>query len=380
MSLVLTEDQESIRRTARKLVASLSPNAQLRSLRDADDPLGYSRELWGQMAELGLAGITLAERHGGAGLGLTELGLVLEECGRKLVPSPLFATLLLGGAAIQLGGSEEQRSAWLPPMARGEVTATLAHEEGSRHDRQSIFTLAEPEQGGYRLTGQKTMVVDGHIADVIVVVARVPGSGREGPALFLVRRGQPGVELRRRSTVDSRNFASIRLEGVHVGEEALLGSAGGDAELLDVLLDRAAIGLSAEMLGGMQEAFEQTVAYLKVREQFGVPIGSFQALKHRAADLFCEIELARSLVIAALRSADEGSHGGVESATLASAAKARVSEVFVQVANEAIQMHGGIGATDELDIGFFLKRARVTGMMLGAAPYHRDRFARLSGY
>lgn len=377
MSFVLTEDQESIRRSAKKLVEERAPIAQLRALRDTNDPVGYSRDLWKQMAELGFAGMTLPETYGGAGLGLAELGLVLEECGRRLVASPLLASLLLGGGAIDVAGSEPQKQQWLPRIARGEAIVALAHEEGSRHARYEVAARAVPVEGGWAVSGEKTMVVDGHVADAIVVVARTSSRGNDGLTLFVVRRDVQGLDVLRRATIDGRNVAFVRLDGVHASSDSVVGIVGRGADVLDRVLDRATIGLSAEMLGGMQEAFEQTIAYLKIRKQFGVPIGSFQALKHRAAQMFCEIELVRSLVVAALRAADAGTD---DVALLASAVKARASDVFVQVANEAVQMHGGIGVTDELDIGFFLKRARVTEMMLGAAAHHRDRFARLSGY
>jgi acyl-CoA dehydrogenase len=373
--LVLTEDQESIRRSAKKLVTERAPIATLRALRDREDAIGYSRELWSQMAELGFAGMTIAEEYGGAGLGLAELGLVLEECGRELVASPLFASLLLGGAAIA-HGSEAQKRAWLPRIAQGEAVVTLAHEEGTRHAPYATATRAEPEGDGFRLRGDKTMVIDGHVADAIVVVARTSGSGRDGLSLFVVPRGAKGVRVARRNTIDSRNHATVHLDTL-VTREDVVGTTDRGADILDRVLARATIGLAAEMLGGACEAFDRTIAYLKVRKQFGVPIGSFQALKHRAAQLFCDLELTRSLVLEALRAADADRH---DVPLLASAAKARASDVFVLAANEAVQMHGGIGVTDELEIGFFLKRARVCEMSLGAAAYHRDRFARLSGY
>lgn len=377
MSLVLTEDQESIRRSSKKLVEERAPITQLRALRDTSDPLGYSRDLWTQMAELGFAGMTLPEKYGGAGLGLADLGLVLEECGRRLVASPLFASLLLGGGAIDFAGSEAQKEEWLPRIARGEAIVTLAHEEGSRHARYGVATRAVPVEGGWAISGEKTMVVDGHVADAIVVVARTSSRERDGLTLFVVRRDARGLDVHRRTAIDARNVATVKLDGLRVSNDDIVGVVERGADVLDHVLDRATIALSAEMLGAMQEAFDQTIAYLKVRKQFGVAIGSFQALKHRAAQMFCEIELVRSLVVAALRAADARTD---DVALLASAAKARASDVFVQVANEAVQMHGGIGVTDEIDIGFFLKRARVTEMMLGAAPHHRDRFARLSGY
>ena len=361
MGLLLTEDQESIRRSAKKLVERAG-TAHLRELRDREDAVGWSRELWAQMAELGFAGMTIAEEHGGAGLGMAELGVVLEECGRQLLPSPLWSTFV-GAAAIARGPDATKRE-WLPRIARGEAIVTLACEEGTRHAPYDVATRAERSGDGFVVHGEKKMVTDGHVADAIVVVART-GEGRGGLALFLTR----AFRAERRATIDSRGHATVRFDG-----PATLLWSGADA--VDRVLDRARIALAAEMLGGASEAFERTIAYLKVRKQFGVPIGSFQALKHRAAQMFCEIELTRSLVLDALRAADADRD---DVALLASAAKARASDVYVQCANEAIQMHGGIGVTDELDIGFFLKRARVCEMTLGAAAFHRERFAALSG-
>lgn len=382
MSLVLTEEQESIRRLARSFVQERMPLSHFRAMRDKQDAVGFSREVWKEMAGLGLAAVAVPETWGGGGLGFAELGLVLEECGRSLAPTPLVSTLVLGANALLLGASDAQKRATLPGMCAGDQVVSLAHDEGTRHARYrsaTIATLASSAVGGWRLSGEKTMVLDGHVADAFVVVARTRGaeSDREGLTLFLVPRWTQGVTVTRLSLVDSRNAARVRFDGVPVREEDVIGVVDRGADVLDPLLDRAAACLAAEMLGGAQEAFDQTIAYLKTRKQFGVPIGSFQALKHRAAQLFAELELSRSIVLAALRALDEGIH---DAPKLASAAKARLNDTMLLVANEAIQMHGGIGVTDELDIGFFLKRARVAGMTFGDAPFHRDRFARALGY
>jgi alkylation response protein AidB-like acyl-CoA dehydrogenase len=379
MALLLTEDQESIRRVARAFVTEKMPVASFRDLRDRRDPVGFSRDAWRAMAELGLVGVAIPDVWGGGGLGLAEIGLVLEECGRCLAPTPFLSTVVLGAGALLLGGTPDQKEAHLRAVCAGDRVLTLAHEEGTRHARYRVATRAERSPGGWRLTGDKSMVLDGHVADAIVVVARVSGAeeAREGLGLFLVPREAPGLAITPLSLVDARNAARIRLGGVTVSDAHVVGAPERVADILDTVLDRGAVALAAEMLGGACEAFDRTLAYLKTRKQFGVPIGSFQALKHRAVDLFCEIELTRSIVLEALRALDESRH---DAPMLASAAKARATDAFLKVANEAIQMHGGIGVTDELDIGFFLKRARVAEMTLGDAAHHRDRFARCLDY
>ncbi len=379
MTLVLTEEQESLKRAARAFVQAKLPPSHLRDLRDRRDPVGLSRDVWREMAELGLAGVIVPEAFGGSGLGFAELGILLEECGRTLAPTPLVSSVVLGASALVLAGTDAQRAAHLPALVRGERILALAHEEGTRHARYAIETRAERIGEAWRITGAKTMVLDGHIADLFLVIARMggePGS-RDGLALFAVPKESPGLTITRLSLVDTRNAARCRLDGVTARDEDVVGELGKGADVLDALLDRGAIALGAEMLGGACEAFERTLAYLKTRKQFGAPIGSFQALKHRAAHMFCEIELTRSIVREALRAVDDRLP---DLSRLASAAKARASDTFLLVANEAIQMHGGIGVTDELEIGFFLKRARVAEMTFGDAAYHRDRYARFMGY
>jgi alkylation response protein AidB-like acyl-CoA dehydrogenase len=377
MSFVLTEEQESIRRTAKSFVSERAPVAHLRALRDAADSAGFSRALWKEMASLGLFAMAIPEAYGGAGLGYAELGLVLTECGRTLAPTPLVSTVLLGASAVLLGASEERKQATLPAIVAGERIVALALDEGSRFAPYSIATRAESDSAGFRLTGEKTFVLDGHVADDFVVVARTAGAPgeRDGLTLFWVPASTSGITVTRTQMVDGRNAARVRFAGTPARE--IIGRPGAGADVLDLVLDRAAIGLSAEMLGGLEETFDRTIAYLKTRQQFGVPIGSFQALKHRAAHLFCEIELSKSIVRDALDAVDASRS---DLPRVASVAKARTSDTFVAVTNEAVQMHGGVGVTDELDIGLFFKRARVAEMTFGTAAYHRDRFARLHGY
>jgi alkylation response protein AidB-like acyl-CoA dehydrogenase len=373
-----TEEGEAIRSSARAFVRGRAPVAHLRALRDARDPVGYSRELWREMGGLGFAGMVIPERYGGGGLGFAELGLVFEELGRNLVPTPLLSTLLAGGAVLR-GGTEALRQSILPDVCACERVMALAHEEGVRHAPYAVATRAERDRHGFVLHGEKSFVIDGHGADAFVVVGRTSGASgeREGLTLFHVPGGAPGLSTQRLDMVDSRNVARIRLDAVRVAERDVLGEIDRGSDVLDGVLSRAAAALAAEMLGGLEEAFDRTIAYLKTRKQFGVYIGSFQALKHRAAWMFCEVELTRSLVCEALRAIDADRD---DAPLLASAAKARASDTFVLVANEAIQMHGGIGVTDELDVGLYLKRARVAAELLGGAAYHRERFAKLRGY
>jgi alkylation response protein AidB-like acyl-CoA dehydrogenase len=382
MNLVLSDEQQLLQTTARELVAARSSLRRIRALRDAADPDGFSRELWAEMAKLGWLGIVLPVEHDGLGLGWTDLLVVMEELGRGLMPEPVLSTVALGATAILLGGSEAQRAAHLPLVARGERLLALAHHEpASRHDRHRVEARAVSAAGGWRLAGEKTQVLDGHVADHLIVSARTAGGPDEaaGITLFVVPADATGLRVERQSRLDARNAARVRLDGVTVGKDAVLGGVDGGAAVLDRTIDRATAALAAEMLGGMEAAFEMTVEYLKTRRQFGVPIGTFQALKHRAAKMFVELELARSAVLAVGCAIDDGGDDA-SVARAASIAKARCSDAFMLIGNEGIQMHGGIGMTDEHDIGFFLKRARVAEMTFGDAAYHRDRLATLGGY
>lgn len=379
MALTLSEDQLLLKQTARSFLDEKSPVSRMRALRDAQDPTGFSRELWAEMAEMGWVGIVFPEEVGGAGMGWGELGVVLEECGRVLAPEPFVSTVLLGGSALLLGGSDPLKKDWLPGVCSGERILAMAFQERGRFAPYAIETRAVRDGDAYRLDGAKPLVLDGHVADGLVVVARTSGAAddREGLALFAVDAGAPGLSVRRSFGLDGRNVADVTLDGVRVATERALGTLDRGAELLDAVFARAAIGLSAEMLGTFDEAFERTLAYLKDREQFGVKIGSFQALRHRAADWFCEIELARSVVREALTALDEERD---DVGLVASAAKARCSDVASRTAAEALQMHGGVGMTDEEEIGLFVKRLKAAELTLGDALYHRDRYASLRGF
>ncbi len=380
MQLVLTEDQELLAKTVADFAEDRSPVSRVRSLRDDGDPDGFSRSLWREMAELGWVGIPFPESVGGADLGLAELALVLEGLGRKLAPEPFLSGVLLGGQALLLGGSPAQQEKWLPKLVEGEWWVTLAYQErSSRYDLRTVATRAEAAGAGWRLNGEKIQVLDAHSADLIVVAARTAGEERDagGITLFAIPGGAAGLRLEPQRRVDSRSAALVCLDAVAASADDIIGTEGEGGDLLERVVDRATVGLCAEMLGAMSEAFERTLTYLKQREQFGVPIGSFQALKHRAAEQFIEIELCRSAVMAAARAVDTGQN---DAPKLVSLAKARCSDTAILVANESVQMHGGIGMSDEHEIGFYLKRARAAELTFGDAAFHRDRWARLSGY
>ena len=381
MAMILNEEQTMLKDSAKDFCTTNAPIGQLRKLRDDANPDGFERGTWASMVELGWAAIPWDEEHGGLAFGYKGLGVVTEESGRTLTASPLYASVWVGGTLINVAGSDAQKAEMLPQLAAGEMLLAVALEESHKHDPYGISTTATASGDGFILDGRKTFVLDGHVADKLIVVARTSAEvgSRQGLSLFMVDREAQGVAVTRTLMADSRNAANIALSNVQVGNDALLGALDGAADALDQALDIARIGLTAEMLGGIQECFERTVAYLKERKQFGVAIGSFQALKHRAADMFCEIELSKSCVLEALTALDED-RDREEVAKLASLAKAKVGETYNLVSREGIQMHGGIGMTDEFDIGFFIKRAAVAEQTFGDVNFHRNRYGELEGY
>jgi alkylation response protein AidB-like acyl-CoA dehydrogenase len=368
-----------VRDTAHEFFKERAPITALRKLRDTGDPDGFSRGLWREMAELGWTGFLVPEDHGGTEFGVLGLAQVMEAAGRTLAASALVSTALVGASLLTMAGSEDQKSEHLPPLVAGERLFALALEEGSRHQPYRIATKAEKQGAGYQLSGQKVFVLDGHVAEVLIVAARTSGGRdeRDGITLFLVPGDADGVTRLRTIMVDSRNAAQVRLDNVSLGSDAVLGRVGGGADVLDRVLDRARACLASEMLGSAAEAFDRTVQYLKDRKQFGVVIGSFQALKHRAAQMFCEVEVTRSAVTAACSALDENTN---DAAALAVLAKGKANDTLDLCGNEGVQMHGGIGMTDEHEIGFFMKRARVARATFGDSAFCRDRYATLLGY
>lgn len=375
MPLTLTEEQQLLQDSVRGFLDNHSPVSRMRALRDDRDATGFSRDLWKTMAELGWLGIQIPEVHGGAGMGLCEVGIIMTECGRVLAPEPLLSTLLLGANAVRLSTNEALQAEVLPAVAAGERLIAFGLEETGRFNPSAIETAAVSTDAGFSISGQKRYVLNGHTADQLVVVARTSGRprDREGRGLFLVDADSDGVSIVRTTLMDGRNAADVAFDGVEVGDNRLLG----DAELLDRVLDQATLGLAAEMVGMADEAFEQTLQYLKDREQFGVKIGTFQTLRHRAAEMFAELEFARSLVVDGLSAVDEGRD---DVSLSASAAKVQANKAARLIGAEGVQMHGGMGMTDELDIGLYFKRLRAADVTLGDESYHLRRFASLQGY
>jgi len=379
MSLVLTEEQQLLRDTATQFFQERLPVANLRKLRDTKDATGFDRAAWKEMTDLGFAGILISEKYGGTEFGPVGLGLVLEQAGRTLAATPLVSTVLLCGSAVQLAGNATQRQEILSAIAAGERIMALALEEGPHHNPTRIATRAEAQGSSYRLNGSKTFVLDGHVADQLIVVARTSGADtdRSGVTLVLVDPKAEGVKITRTLMVDSRNAANIEFNNVTVSASAVLGSVDGGNDVLEQVLDIGRIGLAAEMLGLVQQTFDTTLAYLKERKQFGKVIGSFQALQHRMANLFAEIELCRSVVLDGLSALEQRRNDVPQ---IASIAKARLSDIATIVTNEGLQMHGGMGMTDQFDVGLFMKRARVAAATFGDGNFHRERYATLEGY
>ena len=379
MALVLTEEQSMLRDSARGLISDKAPVAHLRGLRDAKDATGFSREFWKTFAEMGFTGLLVPEEFGGSGLGCVEAGVVMEEIGRTLMPSPFLATSVLAASALSRGGNAAQKQNYLPKIADGSLLAALAIDEGAKHRPLHTAMQAVRSGNGFRLNGAKALVVDGHVADLLIVAARSAGSpgNRDGLTLFLVDAKTKGIAIERTMMVDAHNAARIEFDDVEVDADGVLGEVDQGAALLEAVLDIGRGAVASEMVGLSEEVFGRTVAYLKDRKQFGKAIGEFQALQHRAAQLYIDIEITRAAVLKALQALD----ADVAKATAAVAvAKARAGATATLAVQEGVQMHGGMGMTDQFDIGFFMKRARVCQELFGDANFHADRLARMKSY
>jgi alkylation response protein AidB-like acyl-CoA dehydrogenase len=375
----LTEEQSIIRDQAKTWTQEQAPVQAFRKMRDAGTTNGFDTKTWDEMVSLGWPGIIVPEQYGGSGLGYQTFGLVLEELGRQLTASPLFASGLVGASALLLGGSEAQKATLLPNIAKGAEIVTLAIDEGPRHAPARTALPAERVGQGFRLSGDKAFVLEGMTATTFIVAARTSGTAgeRAGITLFLVPAASVGLTRSPVQTMDSRGYANVIFDAVEVGADAVLGQVDQGFPVLDATLDRARAGIGAEMLGTASQAFDMTLDYLKTRTQFGQVIGSFQALGHRAATLFSGLELARSCVEAALQGIDDDAPDVAE---LCSLSKAKMGQYLYDMSNQLIQIHGGIGMTDEFDAGLYLKRARVIEAAYGNRAFHRDRYARLLGF
>ena len=379
MKLILNEEQQFLKDTAKNFAEERTPVNHFRSLRDDNDSKLWDMGIWQEMVKLGWSGILIPEEFGGSNFGVAGISVILQECGKTLTPSPLFATGVLGAHAITHFGTEEQKNNYLPKIVSGEITTAIAIDETSHHDPLKTNMSAVLKDDAYILNGKKVFVVDGASADIFIVLARTSGNSGDntGLTLFIVENNQPNIEVTKLSMADSRNYANIIFSDVVIQKEDILGDAEAGGEAIENILDIGRIAISAEMLGNAEAAFESTINYLKERKQVGVLIGTFQALQHRAAEMFCELELTKSSVMAAMQGADDNSN---ELQRLASLAKTIAGETLHLVSNEAIQMHGGIGVTDEYDLGFYLKRARVVEQIFGSSKFHTERYANISGF
>ncbi|MDX2209293.1 MAG: acyl-CoA dehydrogenase family protein [Sphingopyxis sp.] len=372
MPLYHNDDQVMLKDSVAPFIADSAPVAHLRKLRDTKDETGFSRELWASFTEMGLPGILVPEAHGGLGMGHAEAGIVLEEIGRNLTPSPFLSTSVGAVAALaKAGGTQAAR--WLPAIAAGEAIAALAIDEGAKHRPERIATTATRSGNGFRLDGKKSFVLHGHVADLMLVAAQ----SDDGVTLFAVPKDSAGVTADPRRLVDSSLASHVTLDGVMVDADAVVGEVGQGQAVLDALLAATRTGASAELIGVGQGAMDMTVDYLKQRKQFGKLIGEFQALQHRAAHLYGEMEVARATVMKAQQLLDEDNAGAT---LMVSVAKAKASRACNLAVREGVQMHGGIGMTDEYDIGLYMKRDRALAEFMGDAHYHTDRVARLNGY
>src|SRR5579862_4582934 len=379
MPLVLNDEQNMLREHARGFLSKNAPIAHLRQLRDSKDATGFSRPLWKEFVDLGWAGILIPADFGGLGLGHVEVGVVMEELGRTLTPSPFLSTAVLAASAIAHAGNEKQKSAYLPKIASGDLIATLAVDETSKHRPEKIALAASRAGNGFTLKGAKTFVLDGHVADLIIVAARTSGApgDTKGLTLFLVDAKAKGIRAERTPMVDTHNASRLIFDNVSIGADAVLGQVDAGWTPLEGALNAGRAALASELVGASQQAFDMTVTYLRERKQFGKLIGEFQALQHRAADLYCELEVTRSAVLKALQTLDESFDKATQ---IVSIAKARAGTSATRAVQEGVQMHGGIGMTDEFDIGLFMKRVRVCNELFGDSNFHADLLARTHRY
>ena len=379
MGLVLNEDESLLQDAAEGFFADKAPIKELRNLRDNRDEIGFSQALWKEMAEMGFTGVLVEEEYGGVDMGFMASGIIAEQMGRNLSASPFLSTSILAATAIREGGSDDQKSNWLPKIASGDAIIALALDERAKHNPDNITTTAERSGNGFRLNGSKAMVVDGHVADAFIVAAKTGSQedGTEVTSLFLVDPNTKGISTERTIMLDSRNSARVDFNEVEISGDALIGNIDDGEHILRKVLNAGRAAVSAELLGAGSQAFESTVAYIKERKQFGKIIGEFQALQHRASHLYSEIENARSAVMAALTALDKNDDN---SEGICAMTKAKLGSVAKLASQEGVQMHGGVGMTDEYDIGLFMKRIRVLQELFGDASYHMNKVALSNEY
>ena len=376
MDFGFSQEQEMLRATARKFLENECTSTFVRAR--MDEPAGVTDDFWAKLAEQGWLGLVFPEEYGGSGLGFVDLTVLMEEMGRCVMPGPFFSTVLLGGLTILEAGSPAQRKEWLPKLAAGQAKATLAlTEPNARWDAAGVTATAKEGKGGFALSGTKLFVPDAHLADVIVVVARTAEgkTPEDGVSLFLVPKGVKGLEVKLLPTMDqTRKLCEVTLKDAAVPAGALLGGKGAAWSALARIIQRATIALCGEMCGGAQRVLDMTTEYVKIRVAFGKPIGTYQGVKHKAADMLVDVENAKSLTYYAAWAADENSP---ETALATSMAKAYVSDAYRKVSAAGIQLHGGIGFTWEHDLHLYFKRAKASEFAFGDATHHRERVAQL---
>ena len=378
MSLVLNEEQVFLKDSAKKFASEKTPTTHFREVRDSEIDNCYDDKIWQEMVSLGWTGILVPEEFGGSNFGVAGISSILEELGRTLTPSPLFSTAVVG-VSLMKHASDDAKKDILIKVVQDGLRLCFAIEESNHHDPVKISCEAKKDGSNFIISGEKSFVIDGGFADKVILACRTSGEegAKEGLSLFVLDSDSKGLTITPTKMVDSRNAANMKFENVKVSSDMLVGKEDDAYEIIESVLDISRAAISAEMLGSALQAYEITLDYLKEREQFGSKIGSFQALQHRAAIMFSELELCKSCVIESITSFDEG---GNDSERLASLSKAKVGEVFHLISNESVQMHGGIGVTDEYDIGLYLKRARVAEQIFGDSNFHKNRYAELTGY
>jgi acyl-CoA dehydrogenase len=374
MALIINEEQQMLKTSTKEFLDLKSPLSSLRDLRD-NSYKTHDKDLWMEIVEMGWTALIIPEKYNGLNFGYVGLGQVLEEMGRKLTLSPIVSTVLLSSTLISLSKNEILKAKLFQEIMNGSKLVSVAHEEGVHHNPNMLNSLLSKKGEGYVLNGNKNFVIDGSVSDYIIVSSK--DESGSNTMLVLLDSKSDGISFNNKVHMDSRTYSDISFNNVKVEESSLLSQGNDGNSILEKTFDITRVGLAAEMLGSIQEAFEMTMSYLKEREQFGVKIGSFQALQHRSAIMFGEIELCKSIVLKSLQAIDSDDSNLPK---LASLAKAKLGMTFKLVSNEAVQMHGGIGVTDDADVGFFLKRARVIQRTLGDSNYHLDRLAKMNNY
>jgi acyl-CoA dehydrogenase len=374
MSLVINEEQNMLKSSAKELLDLKSPISLMRELRD-DNYNQFDPDLWKEMVEMGWTALTVPEEYNGLNFGYVGLGQVIEEMGKKLTVSPMISTVLVSTTIVGLSKNEVLKSKLFDEIMSGKKLCTLAHEESSHHNPNIDLSIISNNNEKFILNGKKRFVIDGTISDYLIVSANSESNG--SLELVIIDSKSKGITFNNKVHMDSKIYSDISFNNVEFSKDNFLSTENDGKKILNIALDIACVGLAAEMLGNIQQAFDMTIQYLKEREQFGVKIGSFQALQHRSAIMFGEIELCKSIVLKALQAIDSGDENLPE---LASLAKSKLGLTSKLVTNEAVQMHGGIGVTDDADIGFFLKRVRVSQRIFGDSNYHLDRVAKFNSY